>query len=51
MKKYKTIYADPPWLFNDKLDDTRKLIDEKIGDEIVYLTLLEGLLVERIRNG
>jgi len=30
---------------------TRKLIDEKIGDEIVYLTLLEGLLVERIRNG
>ena len=24
MKKYKTIYADPPWMFDDKLDDTRK---------------------------
>ena len=24
-KKYKIIYADPPWSFNDKLDGTRKL--------------------------
>lgn len=24
MVKYKTILADPPWEFNDKLDDTRK---------------------------
>jgi len=27
---------------------SKKLLDEKIGDSIVYLTLLEGLLVERI---
>jgi len=24
LKKFKTIYADPPWEFNDKLDDSRK---------------------------
>jgi len=24
IKKYKTIYADPPWCFRDKLDDSRK---------------------------
>lgn len=33
MKKYKTIYIDPPWKYNDSLDKTRKLKYELLSIE------------------
>lgn len=37
-------------LISDRLEATEYLINEKIGDSINYLILLECLLIEEIRN-
>jgi len=38
------------WLETDDIMFSRKLVDQKIGDNINYLILLEGLLLERMDN-
>jgi N6-adenosine-specific RNA methylase IME4 len=40
MKRYKTIYADPPWQYDDKLDDSRKKPYKTLGvDDIMCLNV------------
>ena len=48
MAKHEVAVLD---MINDPSKATEEMIDEKIGDNINYLILLEGLLKERINHG
>jgi len=44
MKKYRTIYADPPWEYRDKLDDTRKKPYQELSVEDIKALPIRDLV-------
>lgn len=44
VKKYKTIYADPPWEFDDKLDDSRKKPYSTMTIDLLSKLLIRNLV-------